>query len=193
MFLTICSFIFSSRMHGGLNKCNYGCENVQYVKTGHWIRHVQSRHPEKLEEFLKKNGLATARGGASGSGSSVLQLIHCDQCNFKALKKSSMKSHLESHIPDFVRQKFECNTCHKMFTRPTSLRVHRETVHLLIRRFQCPKCPEVSFKQAGHLNDHIASQHGKNRKKSFRCYICSKMFMKRYVLFKTITELDNKI
>jgi hypothetical protein len=140
-------------MHGGINKCNYGCENVQYVKTGHWIRHVQNRHPEKLEEFLKKTGIPNSPAGKTfSSPGATINLIHCDQCNFKALKKSSMKSHLESHLPDFVRQKFECEICKKMYTRASSLRVHRETVHLLLRKFRCPKCPDMSFKQGLCLN-----------------------------------------
>lgn len=128
------------------------------------------------------HGLTTAASGSSTAGGALVLLYHCDQCNFKALKKSSLKSHLESHLPDFVRQKYECARCDKKFTRISSLRVHGETVHDKIRKFKCPKCPEVSFKQAGHLNDHIASKHGKNRKKSFRCNLCSKMFLKRYMM-----------
>lgn len=188
-------FFSSSRLHGSINKCNFGCENVQYIKTGHWIRHVQNRHPEKLEEVLKKHGIMNNPNGSAAQGGVAVQLIQCDQCNFKALKKSSMRSHLESHLPDFVRQKYECTICKKMFTRCSSLRVHRETVHDLIRKYKCVKCPGVSFKQAGHLSDHIASKHGKNRKKSFRCPICSKMFLKRSLLtrhHKSVHKFDHR-
>lgn len=115
---------------------------------------------------------------------SMSQFFQCDLCNFRTLRKSSIRSHLERHLPYSVREKFTCKVCHKEFTRSSSLRVHGETVHEMLRKFQCPKCPNVSFKQAGHLSDHIASKHKRlNKTKThFRCTICSKVFQKRYLM-----------
>lgn len=72
-------------MHGGVHKCSYGCDKIQYVKAGHFIRHIQSRHPDKINEVLKKIALASNT------------ITHqCDKCDFKALRKSSMRLHLEN-------------------------------------------------------------------------------------------------
>lgn len=89
---------------------------------------------------------------------------------------------MESHLPYDHREKFECQTCNKLFTRATSLRVHRITVHDKIRRFKCPNCPHVAFKQLGHLNDHLAFKHGKDGQ--FKCTLCKRFFLKRYMLNK---------
>lgn len=178
-------------MHGGFKKCTYGCQNVQYIKTGHYIRHVQSRHPERVAEVLKKLGQATVEEGFPQIKHLPAQFLSCDLCAFKTLRKSSIRSHLERHLPYSARVKYGCKVCNKKFTRPSSLRVHRETVHELLRKYKCPKCSE-SFKQAGHLNDHIASKHKKLNVKHFRCTICQKMFQKRYMLNKHMTRSHKK-
>jgi hypothetical protein len=152
-----------SRVHGGFKKCNFGCNNVQYIKTGHYIRHVEKRHPEQLLDVMSKLDNATTKEGTVN-----------DYCEFKTLRKSSMRSHLERHLPEGSRPKFICNVCGKDFTRPSSLRVHRQTVHEMQRKFKCPHCPETSFKQIGHLNDHIKSKHKKLNKKQ--------VFSKRFLI-----------
>lgn len=169
-------------MHGRRNKCTYGCENVQYVKTGHFLRHVQNKHPEKLEECLKRSESYITKLNSSLLNNISFEILQCDKCDFKTLKKSSLKSHIESHLPYSDREKFECKKCHKMFTRATSLRVHYQTIHEKIRKYKCPKCPNVAFKQLGHLNDHLAFIHAKNRNKRFKCNLCDRFFLKRYMM-----------
>lgn len=167
-------------MHGRRNKCTYGC-NVQYVKTGHFIRHIQNKHPEKLEHELKRTKSYNLKGSPQLPNNVPVLIVECDKCDFKTLKKSSLKSHLESHLPYEEREKFSCDLCDRMFTRPTSLRVHRETIHEKIRKYKCKLC-SVAFKQLGHLNDHVALKHSKNRKSQFKCTLCARSFLKRYML-----------
>lgn len=169
-------------MHGRRNKCTYGCENVQYVKAGHFLRHVQNKHPEKLEECLKKSESYITKLNSSLLNNISFEILQCDKCDFKTLKKASLKSHIESHLPYTDREKFTCEKCHKVFTRATSLRVHRQTIHEKIRRFKCPKCRNVAFKQLSHLNDHLAFKHSKNGKKHFKCKLCDRFFLKRYMM-----------
>lgn len=153
-------------MHGNRNKCTYGCKNLQYVKTGHFLRHVERKHPEKIASLLLNN------------------ILQCDNCEFKTSKKASLTRHIESHLPYNDRKKFECGTCHKVFTRATSLRVHRQTVHEKIRKYKCPKCPAntSAYKQLGHLNEHLALKHSKNGKKHFKCNLCDRLFFKLHLM-----------
>lgn len=102
------------------------------------------------------------------------EILCCDSCEFKTLKKSLLKSHIASHLPFAERKKFECKKCHKIFTRATSLRVHLLTVHDKTRKYKCPQCV-ISFKELTHLSEHIAVKHGK----PFNCDICDRTFFKR--------------
>lgn len=176
-----------NRMHGKRNKCVFGCVDVQYVKTGHFLRHVQTKHPDKLEQCIKgtENYITKVNNALKNSSLSSQVIISCDRCDFKTIKKASLKSHMESHLPYAERDKFECELCNKLFTRATSLRVHRATIHEKIRKYACTKCPDkIAFKQLGHLNDHIACKHGKPGKGafSFKCKLCGRVFLKRYML-----------
>lgn len=164
-----------NRMHGSRNKCKFGCENVQYVKTGHFIRHVMKMHPEKMEECLKQiNSLSPSK-----SSPTQPELFSCDKCDFTTSKKISLKSHLASHLPFAARNKFECQRCHKTFTRATSLRIHLLTVHDKIRRHKCPQCGE-EFRRLALLNDHLLIKH--HQMHSFNCNFCSQTFEKRSLL-----------
>lgn len=168
-------------MHGNRNKCIYGCKNVQYVKTGHFLRHVQNKHPEKLEACLKQSETIITKATSPLMNTNSVFVIHCDRCDFKTLKKSALKSHMESHLPYGDREKFECEKCLKTFTRMTSLRVHRLTIHDKIRKYKCPKCI-AAFKQLGHLNDHITFKHPGKQSKKFKCELCDRQFLKRFLL-----------
>lgn len=182
MIFTDFKVIFDSfsRLHGRRNKCTYGC-NVQYAKTGHFIRHIQNKHPEKLQFELQRTINSSPKGASQSTDNSPLSIVECDKCEFKTLKKSSLKSHLESHLPYEEREKFRCEICDRSFTRPTSLRVHRETIHEKIRKYKCKLCT-AAFKQLGHLNDHVALKHTKNSKSQFKCTLCARLFFKRYML-----------
>ena len=84
-------------------------------------------------------------------------------------------------------EKYLCETCGKDFVRSTSLRIHKEHVHLgEIRnctifkkraprkeRALCNYCGK-SFNQTCHLKEHISSKHTEFR--SFKCDKCDKAF-----------------
>ena len=172
-----------NRLHRNKNKCTFGCKNVQYVKTGHFIRHVKAKHPAMLSQLIKKpQNIDTIPLLVNIDESLNLSFLNCDKCEFKTEKKALLKSHVISHVPYNNREKLECETCHKVFTRATSLRVHQQTIHEKIRPYKCPKCPNVAFKQQGHLNDHIAFKHAKDRKKDYKCNLCARRFLKQYML-----------
>jgi len=80
--------------------------------------------------------------------------------------------------PEYLRCPFilkdgqQCRaTCQKI--KPSGLVRHQEDVHLDIRRFKCPLCPET-FKQAGHLNNHLNTRHIRATK--FPCSYCDKKY-----------------
>lgn len=66
----------------------------------------------------------------------------------------------------------ECAICGKTFVYINDLRKHLR-IHTNERPFGCDQCSR-SFRQAGCLKNHIASQHGTNE--SFTCFYCNKAF-----------------
>lgn len=150
------AFYSSSRQHGSKNKCIYGCENLQYAKTGHYLRHVQNKHPEKVEECL----------ALLPSFDSTLEnnIFCCDNCEFKTLTKSSMKFHVNSHLPLAERNKFKCHMCHKNYTRASTLRLHILTVHDKLSKIpkrekvKCTLC-ERTFLERSSLLLHQREVH----------------------------------
>lgn len=149
-----------NRLHRNKNKCNFGCKNVQYVKTGHFLRHVKAKHPDMLDQLLTKP--RNSAPNSSPENNEEHATLQCDKCEFATQKRSLLQCHVESHVPYIDREKFECVTCHKLFTRATSLRVHRQTIHEKIRR--------------------MALKHAKDRRKPFKCSMCDRRFLKRYMM-----------
>lgn len=169
-----------NRMHGRKNKCIYGCVNVQYVKSGHFLRHIQFKHPEKLEECLKQTDGYLTKFNSALMNDTKIEILNCDNCDFKTLKKSALKVHIQTHLPDVERSKFECKKCHKLFTRATSLRIHEMTHEdTTIRKTNSLKSISAHYKQ---LSDRSALLHGKVKTKKFRCSICDRSFLKRFAL-----------
>lgn len=172
-----------NRLHGRKNKCIYGCVNVQYVKSGHFLRHVQFKHPEKFEECRLKmtEKSITKFNSTSMIKPSSIEILNCDNCDFKTFKKSALKVHIETHLPYIDRLKFECKKCHKLFTRATSLRNHEVSHHDEIKN-KLLKSSIEPYKQISQLTDRTILLNGKVRAKRFKCNICDRSFLKRFAL-----------
>ena len=90
----------------------------------------------------------------------------CDQCGrvFETPKK--LRLHMRTHQP----KTHICDECGKAFPRAHCLKKHRETVHMKIRKYQCPqciKCYAYSSDLYRHLRTHVDA-------KPFECPICGK-------------------
>lgn len=71
-------------------------------------------------------------------------------------------------------RKHECTVCQKRFLNSNDLRKHIR-VHTNERPFMCNRCNQ-SFRQAGSLKSHVASQHNEDSKELYVCNYCQKVF-----------------
>jgi len=89
-----------------------------------------------------------------------------------------------------LNRPFECDICHKMFTRIEILRRHMKT-HMVEKDFKCTYCGKA-FDRRDVLNDHMRNHTGE---KPFQCTVCNKKFTRGFVLLRHMrihTEGDFK-
>ena len=70
---------------------------------------------------------------------------------------------------------FECDICHKTFTKRVWVERHIGAVHEKKRPFQCHKC-DKNFPYKQSMPKHIDFVHEQKKRPTFSCDICGKTF-----------------
>ena len=128
-----------------------------------------------------------------GRESHGFKRVHC--CNYcqKFCKTSVERNNHEDD--EHAIEKYLCETCGKDFVRSSSLKIHKENVHLgqiqkcvLFKKkvprkenLLCNHCGK-SFSRTSNLKEHMLTKH--SRVKSFKCDKCDKAFFSRKSLQK---------
>jgi len=114
------------------------------------------------------------------SGSAVGKFIEVDEQGMvgDVISFQSDDSSHQMSEPDKARP-FECDICHKMFTRIEILRRHLKT-HMLEKEYKCTYCGKA-FDRRDVLNDHMRNHTGE---KPFQCTVCQKKFTRGFVLLR---------
>ncbi|XP_034838076.1 zinc finger protein 570-like [Maniola hyperantus] len=101
----------------------------------------------------------------------------CDQCGAGYVTKNRLRVHLKcSHI----RGTFPCDICKKVFDTRYKYKSHVDSVHKMIKKNKCPKCPE-RFADYFHRNKHMVDVHG-DPPLRYKCNVCDTLFKRRYAL-----------
>ena len=79
----------------------------------------------------------------------------CDQCEYKATQKWSLKSHIESILDNVA---YSCDQCEYKATQKPKLKSHIESIHGNVT-YSCDNC-EYKATQKLSLKSHIESIHG---------------------------------
>ncbi|OXA47582.1 zinc finger protein 665-like [Folsomia candida] len=122
--------------------------------------------------------------------------VKCEVCGIICKNKVVLSCHkwkLHSN-----RKRPSCNTCHRVFSSFTALRLHADTVHSTEARprLRCtvPFC-EKTYLNKGDLASHLRTGHGENSVR-FRCTLCGKEFkmrggLDRHILTHTMEKPHN--
>ncbi|XP_039762264.1 zinc finger protein 569-like [Pararge aegeria] len=101
----------------------------------------------------------------------------CSQCGTGFVTKYRLKVHIKSmHIGGT----FPCDICKKVYTTQQKHKNHVDTVHKMVKRFKCPKCPE-RFTEYFRRQKHLVEIHGVAPLR-YKCNVCDKAFERRYTL-----------
>ena len=164
-------------------KCDI-CEKT-FSETRHLITHMESIH----EEIKEKN---------------------CDICNKQFYKSCDLKRHEATHLKYKNDKKFlinECSVCFKVFTTPSHLKDHFESLHEGIRKHKCKICEKKFYRKSGlvrHLRTHeyddaskLEEKKGTHKSKTNgnvnKCDICDKLFTEKRHLIAHIESIHNGV
>ncbi|XP_073964275.1 zinc finger Y-chromosomal protein-like isoform X1 [Choristoneura fumiferana] len=101
----------------------------------------------------------------------------CEECGAGFVNKLRLKVHIKTL---HVAGSFPCISCKKMFTTQQKYRTHVDTVHKMLKKNKCPKCPE-RFAEYFKRQKHMVEVHGLAPLK-YKCNVCEKTYNRRYHL-----------
>eukprot|EP01083_Nonionella_stella_P043979 118621_1 len=84
-----------------------------------------------------------------------MKLCSYPGCAFTCAFASIMTRHTRKHNG---KKPFECEQCHKRFTRKGSLKVHQDSVHRGLKPYSCPYCANNFVRKSG-VKLHIKKIH----------------------------------
>ena len=91
-----------------------------------------------------------------------VKMFECPKCSSKFIKKSGLKSHINSvHL-----KSFDCPKCDRKFMKEKSLKIHDTMVHKQKKILNCSKC-NAKFGQKCDLISHMKDVH-----QPLRSYVC---------------------
>uniref|UniRef100_A0A182QGF6 C2H2-type domain-containing protein n=1 Tax=Anopheles farauti TaxID=69004 RepID=A0A182QGF6_9DIPT len=92
-------------------------------------------------------------------------------CGRSFAQVTNLNNHMKTHHKTTL---YVCNQCPRKFSQVTQLNLHLITNHSSSRGFFCPQCPDKSFKQQSHLQQHMKI-HGTNF--GYSCTKCEEKFI----------------
>uniref|UniRef100_A0A182VJ65 C2H2-type domain-containing protein n=1 Tax=Anopheles merus TaxID=30066 RepID=A0A182VJ65_ANOME len=92
-------------------------------------------------------------------------------CGRSFAQVTNLNNHMKTHHKTTL---YVCNQCPRKFSQVTQLNLHLITNHSSTRGFFCPQCPDKSFKQQSHLQQHMKI-HGTNF--GYSCTKCEEKFI----------------
>ncbi|KPJ17537.1 Zinc finger protein 425 [Papilio machaon] len=101
----------------------------------------------------------------------------CEECGSGFITKYRLRVHTKSL---HEAGNYPCDICKKVYTTAQKQKNHVAAVHMNLKRFKCPKCPE-RFSEYFKRHKHLVETHGMTPLK-YKCNVCDKSFDRRYSL-----------
>lgn len=170
--------------------CNSSIPNLNELKS-----HLTKVHRKKM--FLEFNDRVIP------FKLSMDNVYECQMCGFNFETFGSIERHMNVHFRNYVCKdcgtgfvtkyrlkvhsksmhvggNFPCDICKKVFTTQQKQKNHVDTVHKMVKRFKCTKCPE-RFSEYFRRQKHMVEEHGV-APLQYKCNVCDKSFDRRYTL-----------
>ena len=154
-------------------KCDFTADTYSKV-----FQHLKNEHKALLQEEKQvdvRNLKKEKYSKASDFGKSLvpfntdavnkLKSYGCDQCEYKAYKKTFLKRHVKTEHSTNIPNTFNCNKCEFTSSKKSHVRTHSSIKHndnewTKKKRYCCDKC-EYKTDKTFHLKNHNYREHGK--------------------------------
>ena len=67
--------------------------------------------------------------------------MFCDKCDYKCLFPRELRKHHREIHPAAGDEAMTCNICNKKFKNVSTVRLHKELIHMRLKPFECNQCP----------------------------------------------------
>ena len=117
----------------------------------------------------------------------------CNSCGKCFFTSFLLKLHIKNVQCGATKELFECNLCHKTFTRKLNLEKHRKYRHEsqeFLKEIRCNLCNYSSYSIHADLKKHMKEVHEK--KKLHKCNLCSSTFTRPWSVRLHIKRVHEK-
>ncbi|XP_063632122.1 PR domain zinc finger protein 5-like [Cydia splendana] len=170
--------------------CQTGVPNLNELKSHLTKTHLKKMHLEFTDRIipfkLSENNVYECQlcgfsfetfGSIERHMNTHFRNYVCKDCGTGFVTKYRLKVHIKSM---HVGGSFPCEICKKVYTTQQKYKNHVDTVHKLVKRFKCPKCPE-RFSEYFRRQKHLVQIHNL-APLQYKCNVCDKSFDRRYTL-----------
>ena len=164
------------KSHKGKRHKGYGypCDHCGYEATRptYLKKHLESKHgssclKEPTTQNLKTKGKSKYQKLKCPKESKYQRMVNrCDQCNYAATSKQSLKKHKKDN-----HNNYHCDQCEFLTTRLVDLKMHKQSQHGVIP-YPCVRC-DFSASSAPSLQYHKMSRHENIRYPCDQCNLAA--------------------
>ncbi|XP_066939922.1 zinc finger protein 26-like isoform X5 [Macrobrachium rosenbergii] len=160
---------FKIHLHGD-NECPVCASGFRTYEA--LIAHIEKRHSQLLELFLKSKISTKEKAGKSGDTEHHIEL--CDVCGKAASSSQKLAQHRYSQHPEHYP--WSCHGCKLSFSAKTDLDNHLCHKEITLRKGKHTGCdtknPITISKRKSDVGKDKLHQNEKNLEESFKCPVC---------------------
>uniref|UniRef100_A0A336MF24 CSON014013 protein n=1 Tax=Culicoides sonorensis TaxID=179676 RepID=A0A336MF24_CULSO len=139
------------------NLCNQQLANITAAKQHKWALHYPEFSAFNFKKLCHICGVLMKKMDDHITTHTMIRAFACEQCEYKAKTKSSLRDHVQAiHLGE---KRHKCKYCDKRFSYGADKHRHEISAHTKNYKHICPVCAKC-FVKKNFMTNHIKSAHG---------------------------------